>query len=71
MAEQVSVITTSTYFLRFKVLTAIAIKPSFASLAGKALMAAIALFAYSSAKARVCSMPLLWITNSLACLPSV
>jgi hypothetical protein len=45
------------YFLRFKVLIAISTKPSFASLSGNALMDAIARFAYSSARARVCSKP--------------
>lgn len=65
-----SVMTAFTYFLRFKVFKAISIRPSFASLAGKGLMAAMALFAYSSAKARVCSMPLLWTTSWRACLLS-
>jgi hypothetical protein len=71
IAGEQSIITAPAYFLRFKVLIAISIRPSFASLAGKVLMAAIALLAYSSAKARVCSMPLLWITNCRACLLSV
>lgn len=54
------------YFLRFIVFSHISIKPVFASLSGKSLMAAMALSAYSWAKARVCSTPLLWWTSSRA-----
>jgi hypothetical protein len=54
------------HFLRFKVLVAISIRPSFASDSGNALIDAIALLAYSSARALVCSKPSLWRTNSLA-----
>ena len=41
------------YFLRFKVMVAISTSPCFASESGNSLMDAIALLAYSSAKARV------------------
>lgn len=54
------------YFRRFITLTAISSKPSLASPAGKILMDAIALSAYSCARARVCSNPSLLFTISRA-----
>ena len=45
------------HFLRFNVMAAISIKPSFASLSGNALIDSIALLAYPSARARVCASP--------------
>lgn len=54
------------YFCRVSVFAAISMRPSLASLSGKSRMAAMAFSEYSFAKARVCSMPSLRRTNSLA-----
>ena len=54
------------YFLRCIVFAHISIKPSLASESGKALIASIALSAYSCAKALVCSSPSLRDTSARA-----
>jgi hypothetical protein len=54
------------HFLRFMTLMHISSSPSFASPAGKALIAEIALSAYSCARARVCSNPSVCPTISRA-----
>ena len=54
------------HFLRFMTLMHISSSPSFASPAGKALIAEIALAAYSCARARVCSNPSVCPTISRA-----
>jgi hypothetical protein len=56
----------ASHFLRFMTLMHISSKPSFASPAGKALIAEIALSAYSCARARVCSNPSVCPTISRA-----
>lgn len=57
----------SSHFLLFMVLMHISIRPSFASLLGKMLIADMALSAYSWASALVCSRPSLRETSSRAC----